>query len=247
MKPQDSQIHFWVVAVVLPSPQRYPAARERSRPAGARRGAQPGGAETVPRQAASVIVLRGGDEALELLLVKRNPAGALHGRRLGVPGRRGRRPRGRGRRRRTASAAVRELDEEAGDRRRRPRRRWSSSRAGSRRPRSRSASTRTSSSRRCPDGAEPRDRRRASASTSAGSRRAARSTPTRAGEILLVFPTIKHLEQLAGFADAPTRCSRTPRPARSCRSQPRVVLRARPRASCCPASRATRNTMAAAR
>ena len=51
---------------------------------------------------------------LEVLLVRRNAEGALHGRRVGVPRRRGRRARGRGRRGRTGVAAVRELEEEAG-------------------------------------------------------------------------------------------------------------------------------------
>ncbi len=39
-----------------------------------------------------------------------------------------------------------------------------------------------------------------SASISAGSRPRRRSRPTREGEIVLVFPTIKHLEQLSAFA-----------------------------------------------
>ena len=50
-----------------------------------------------------------------------------------------------------------------------------------------------------PDGQEPRSTAR-SASTSAGSPRRTRSAPTRSEEILLVFPTIKHLEQLGEFA-----------------------------------------------
>jgi 8-oxo-dGTP pyrophosphatase MutT (NUDIX family) len=44
------------------------------------------GTETVPRQAASVIVLRGGDETLELLLVKRNPAARFMGGAWVFPG-----------------------------------------------------------------------------------------------------------------------------------------------------------------
>src|SRR3954447_9196179 len=71
MKPQDSQIQRWVAVSVLIGPRGYAAAMEAGRPA-------PGevlntGAETVPREAASVIVLRGGDSALELLLVQRDP------------------------------------------------------------------------------------------------------------------------------------------------------------------------------
>ena len=44
------------------------------------------GAETVPREAATVIVLRGGDDALEVLLVKRNPAQRFRGGAWVFPG-----------------------------------------------------------------------------------------------------------------------------------------------------------------
>jgi 8-oxo-dGTP pyrophosphatase MutT (NUDIX family) len=44
------------------------------------------GVETVPRQAATVIVLRGGSDALELLLVKRNPASRFMGGAWVFPG-----------------------------------------------------------------------------------------------------------------------------------------------------------------
>ena len=71
------------------------------------------GVPTVPRQAATVIVLRGGSERLEVLLVQRTPEGAVHGRGLGVPRRGGRRARGRGRRVHRA-AAIREVSEETG-------------------------------------------------------------------------------------------------------------------------------------
>src|SRR3954466_9089212 len=71
MKPQDSQIQRWVAVSVLIGPRGYAAAMEAGRPA-------PGeelntGPQTVPREAASVIVLRGGAETLELLLVQRDP------------------------------------------------------------------------------------------------------------------------------------------------------------------------------
>ena len=44
------------------------------------------GEATTPRQAASVIVLRGGDESLEVLLVKRNPAAKFMGGAWVFPG-----------------------------------------------------------------------------------------------------------------------------------------------------------------
>jgi len=70
MNPQDSQIHFWIVLVVM-GPEGTLIGVEVDRPA-------PGeelntGAPTEPRPAATVIVLRGGDERLEILLVQRNP------------------------------------------------------------------------------------------------------------------------------------------------------------------------------
>ena len=70
MNPQDSQIHFWIVLVVM-GPEGTLIRVEVDRPA-------PGeelntGAPTEPRPAATVIVLRGGDQRLEILLVQRNP------------------------------------------------------------------------------------------------------------------------------------------------------------------------------
>src|SRR5579863_10366812 len=44
------------------------------------------GPETTPRQAASVIILRGGDDALEVLLVKRNPDARFMGGAWVFPG-----------------------------------------------------------------------------------------------------------------------------------------------------------------
>ena len=70
MNPHDSQIHFWIVLVVM-GPEGTLIGVEVDRPA-------PGeelntGAPTEPRPAATVIVLRGGDQRLEILLVQRNP------------------------------------------------------------------------------------------------------------------------------------------------------------------------------
>jgi 8-oxo-dGTP pyrophosphatase MutT (NUDIX family) len=71
MNPHDSQIHFWMVVVVM-GHEGTLIPVEVDRPA-------PGeelntGAPTEPRPAATVIVLRGGDSRLEVLLVQRNPA-----------------------------------------------------------------------------------------------------------------------------------------------------------------------------
>jgi 8-oxo-dGTP pyrophosphatase MutT (NUDIX family) len=79
---------------------------ERHRPAPGERLNR--GAPTEPRQAASVIVLRGGSEALEVLLLRRNPAARFMGGAWVFPG--GAIDAGEGHR----DAAVREVAEEAG-------------------------------------------------------------------------------------------------------------------------------------
>jgi 8-oxo-dGTP pyrophosphatase MutT (NUDIX family) len=72
MKPQESQIHFCTVVVSVIGPKGTFPFVEIDRPA-------PGedlnlsGQQTPPRQAATVIVLRGGAAALEVLLVRRTP------------------------------------------------------------------------------------------------------------------------------------------------------------------------------
>ena len=185
------------------------------------------GEATTPREAATVIVLRGGAETLEVLLVKRNPAQRFMGGAWVFPG--------------GAVdpdedhkvAGVREVEEEAGVVIPDPdvaRRVLALDHPGAR---SRSASTRTSTSpprptvrSRCPTAGRR--------STSAGSRPTGAIEAYGREEILLVFPTIKTLEQLAPFGSA----SRDPRvgaaAARSCRSSRRWSWRARSRASCCP-------------
>ena len=70
------------------------------------------GTETVPRQAASVIVLRGGGDALELLLVKRNPEARFMGGAWVFPGGAVDAHEGEGDTSHRL-AAVRELEEEA--------------------------------------------------------------------------------------------------------------------------------------
>ena len=126
--------------------------------------------------------------------------GPVHGRRVGLPGRRGRRARGRGRRRPPRRGRPRGLrggrDHAPRPRRARPVRALDHAARGRR-----SASTPTSSSpsRRSgaeavPDGSEIVDARWfAPARALEGSE---------AGELLMVFPTIKNLEVLARFETA---------------------------------------------
>ena len=127
MNPQDWQIHFWTVLVVM-GPEGTLDAVEIDRP-------RPGeelntGAPTEPRQAATVIVLRGGAERLEVLLVRRNPAARFMGGAWVFPGgavdagedhrvrRRARGGRGGGRRRCRIPAALRGASRAGSPRRR---------------------------------------------------------------------------------------------------------------------------------
>jgi 8-oxo-dGTP pyrophosphatase MutT (NUDIX family) len=71
------------------------------------------GPETVPRPAATVIVLRGGGDGLEVLLVQRNPAARFMGGAWVFPGGAVDRTEGEGDAALRA-AGVRELQEEAG-------------------------------------------------------------------------------------------------------------------------------------
>jgi 8-oxo-dGTP pyrophosphatase MutT (NUDIX family) len=157
------------------------------------------GVETVPRQAASVIVLRGGDQALELLLVKRTPAARFMGGAWVFPGGAVDAHEGEGDEAHRI-CAVRELDEEAG--------------IGGIAPASLVKYSRWITPAEVkirfdthfflaplPAGAEPAIDGEEIVDhgwfTPQGALDAHRS-----GEILLVFPTIKHLEQFAGFATA---------------------------------------------
>jgi 8-oxo-dGTP pyrophosphatase MutT (NUDIX family) len=157
------------------------------------------GPETVPRRAASVIVLRGGDERLELLLVKRNPDARFMGGAWVFPG--GAVDRGEGDGEPALrTCALRELSEEAGITLGSPDElvpfsRWITPPQVKIRfdtwfylaamPAGAEAKV---------DGSEVVDARwyEPAAALTAGERE----------EILLVFPTIKHLEQLSGFASA---------------------------------------------
>jgi 8-oxo-dGTP pyrophosphatase MutT (NUDIX family) len=157
------------------------------------------GRETVPRQAATVIVLRGGTDALEVLLVRRNPAARFMGGAWVFPGGAVDRDEGRGQDALRA-AAVREVSEEAGIELASPDQlipfsRWITP-----------AQVRTRFDTwfylaELPAGAEPsvdggevvawRWYEPAEALAAAGR-----------DELLLVFPTIKHLEELSAFRSA---------------------------------------------
>jgi len=178
------------------------------------------GEETIPRPAATVIVLRGGDRALEVLLVKRNPDSRFMGGAWVFPGGAVDRTEGQGDQALRA-AAVRELAEEAGialgsTEELVPFSRWITP------PQVKIRFDTWFYLAPLPMGAEPRvdggevvEARwyEPDAALAAGDR----------GELLLVFPTIKHLEQLSSFDSAESLLgyarSREIRPV-----QPRVVL-----------------------
>ena len=157
------------------------------------------GEETVPRPAATVIVLRGDGAALEVLLVKRNPAARFMGGAWVFPGGAVDRDEDHGEDALRA-AAIRELSEEAGISLATaedlvPFSRWITP------PQVRIRFDTWFYLAALPAGAEPRvdgaevvDARwyQPSAALEAGGR----------GELLLVFPTIKHLEQLSRFGTA---------------------------------------------
>ena len=153
------------------------------------------GAATTPREAATVIVLRGGGEALEVLLVKRNPAQRFMGGAWVFPGGAvdaDEDSRVAGVREVAEEAAVALPDAEALI----EFSRWITP-----------AEVKIRFDTRfylvaAPDGRRAGGRRRRSASTSAGTRRAGALEAYERGEILLVFPTIKTLEQLSPFGSA---------------------------------------------
>jgi 8-oxo-dGTP pyrophosphatase MutT (NUDIX family) len=105
MNPQDSQIHFCAVVVSL-MPDSLPQ-MHADRPGPGEELNRSGEAAT-PRPAASVIVLRGGADALEVLLVRRTPQARFMGGVWVFPG--GAVDPGEDER----GAALRELVEEAG-------------------------------------------------------------------------------------------------------------------------------------
>jgi 8-oxo-dGTP pyrophosphatase MutT (NUDIX family) len=168
------------------------------------RSAHPGGGEeynpgapTQPRQAASVILLRGGAQALEVLLVKRTPQARFMGGVWVFPGGAVDAEEGQGDGAHRA-AALRELREEAA--------------IGLADPAALVKFSRWITPAQVkirfdthfflavlPPGAEPRIDGRECVDLGWFSPRTALSAH-RAGTLALVFPTIKHLEQLSGFA-----------------------------------------------
>ncbi len=159
------------------------------------------GPPTAPRQAATVILLRGGERALELLLVKRTPAARFMGGVWVFPGGAVERAEGEDEDDRAhRAAAVRELHEEAGIALADPGAlvkfsRWITP-----------AMVRTRFDTHfflapLPPGQEPRVDGEECVEhrwfTPTGALRAHHE-----GEILLVFPTIKHLEQIGAFGTA---------------------------------------------
>jgi 8-oxo-dGTP pyrophosphatase MutT (NUDIX family) len=155
--------------------------------------------ETVPRAAATVILLRGGAERLEVLLVKRNPASRFMGGAWVFPGGAVDRHEGEGQAALRA-AALRELEEEAGVR---------LAGAGELVPFSRWITPPQVKIRfdtwfylaPLPEGAAPQVDGQEVVSSAWYEPSAALEAGARQ-EILLVFPTIKHLEQLSLFASS---------------------------------------------
>jgi 8-oxo-dGTP pyrophosphatase MutT (NUDIX family) len=157
------------------------------------------GAETVPRQAASVILLRGGARALELLLVQRTPEARFMGGVWVFPGGAVDAAEGEG----DAAhrlAAVRELDEEAA--------------VGGVDPAALVKFSRWITPAEvkirfdthfflapAPEGAEPRVDGDECVDLAWVTPQGALAAHA-AGDMALVFPTIKHLEQLAAFTSA---------------------------------------------
>jgi 8-oxo-dGTP pyrophosphatase MutT (NUDIX family) len=157
------------------------------------------GPETAPRPAATVIVLRGGSEKLEVLLVKRNPEARFMGGAWVFPGGAVDRNEGHGDHSLRA-AALRELQEEAG---------IALSSSAELIPFSRWITPAQVKIRfdtvfylaTLPDGVNERvDGREVVDARWYGPRDALESASD--GELFLVFPTIKHLEQLSSFRSA---------------------------------------------
>jgi len=157
------------------------------------------GPATVPRQAASVIVLRGGGQGLEVLLVKRNPRSRFMGGAWVFPGGAVDAGEGEGDQAHRA-AAVREVAEESGLELEGPDvlvkfSRWITPAEVQIR-----FDTHFFLAASPPDGEARPDGQETVAARWFAPARALEAHD--AGEILLVFPTIKHLEQLGEFASA---------------------------------------------
>ena len=190
MNPQDWQIHFWTVLVVMSPEGTLDAVDDRPAPG---EELNPGRV-TEPRQAATVILLRGGSERLEVLLVQRNPAARFMGGAWVFPG--GAVDGEEDHR----LAGMRELREEAGVELPDPEAlvrfsRWITP------PQVKIRFDTHFFLAAVPDGAEPRPDGGETVALAWYEPRAALDAYER-DEIVLVFPTIKTLEQLSGFATA---------------------------------------------
>jgi len=157
------------------------------------------GQESVPRPAATVILLRGGADGLEVLLVKRNPASKFMGGAWVFPGGAVDRNDGEGQPALRA-AALRELGEEAGIHQDDPNTlipfsRWITPAAVKIRFDTWFYLT------PLPDGATPEIDGSEIVDARWYEPRQALAAAGR-GELLLVFPTITHLEQISGFESA---------------------------------------------
>jgi 8-oxo-dGTP pyrophosphatase MutT (NUDIX family) len=157
------------------------------------------GPETVPRVAATVILLRGGIDSLEVLLAQRNPGARFMGGAWVFPGGAVNPADGDGDDGRRA-AAVRELDEEVGVTLADPAAlvafsRWITPAVVKIRYDTWFfLAAAPPGAQPVVDGAEVVDARWFTPADALSA--------SRAGDILLVFPTIKHLEQLSAFASA---------------------------------------------
>jgi 8-oxo-dGTP pyrophosphatase MutT (NUDIX family) len=157
------------------------------------------GEVTVPRQAATIILLRGGDRALEVLLVQRNPAARFMGGAWVFPGGAVDAGEGSGEEAHRA-AAVRELSEEAAITGVDPASlvrfsQWITP------PQVKVRFDTHFFLAALPDGGEPQVDGAECVDFGWFTPEGALSAH-RAGDLLLVFPTIKHLEQLSRFATA---------------------------------------------
>jgi 8-oxo-dGTP pyrophosphatase MutT (NUDIX family) len=156
------------------------------------------GPVTQPRPAGTVILLRGGATGLEVLLVRRNPSARFMGGAWVFPGGSVDRSEGQGDRALRA-AAIRELEEEAAitvdGSELVPFSRWiTPAEVKIRFDTSFYLAPAPPGAEARPDGSEVVDARWYAPAAALEARQR--------GELFLVFPTIKHLEQLSGFANA---------------------------------------------
>jgi 8-oxo-dGTP pyrophosphatase MutT (NUDIX family) len=205
MNPQDSQIHFWTAVALSLMSSNGTCRMAGSVPSvdvdrpGPGEELNDAGTVTEPRQAATVILLRGGAQTLEVLLVQRNPAQRFMGGAWVFPGGAVDAHEGEGDDAHRA-AAVRELDEEAAVQDVDPATlvrfsRWITP------PQVKVRFDTHFFLAPAPDGVAPRVDGAECVDLGWFTPQAALERH-RAGELLLVFPTIKHLEQLSGFDTA---------------------------------------------